>query len=55
MCVPTCAGFAWDRVGSTLSKCQSKALHRFILIQGHVQILDTNLRAQMFEGRKMKD
>lgn len=34
--VPAWAGSAWGRVGLTLSKCQSKALHRFILIQRNV-------------------
>lgn len=47
-----CAQLCWFWLGwdfvSMLSKCQSKGLHRFILVQGNVQIMVTKLRAQMF-------
>ena len=49
LCVPGCAGFGWEWSSvSMLSKCQSKGLHRFILVQGNVQILVTKLGAQVF-------
>lgn len=46
-----CTWLRWFWLGwgfvSMLSKCQSKGLHRFILVQGNVQIVVTKLRAQM--------